>query len=71
MKDKDYIIKTKNDWGVIRTDVKPITEYVTKCIICDRDVVVSIFDAPLKVCDDCKRAVFWLKELINKRGDLL
>lgn len=66
MKDKDYIVKTDKQSGYINTECKPVTEFVTRCIICENDVVISAWDNVPKVCEDCKKAVSYAKKLMEK-----
>jgi hypothetical protein len=69
MKDKDCTVKTDKQSGYINTECKPVTQLVTKCIICGNDVVISVWDNATKVCEDCKKAVAYAKKLMEKEND--
>lgn len=53
MKAKHYTVSKDKQSGYINTECKPVTELVTKCIICGNDVVISMCENSLKVCEDC------------------
>ena len=65
MKDKDYAVKTDKQTD-INIDYKPVTELVTKCIICGNDVIISVWDNTAKVCEDCKKTIAYAKKLMEK-----
>lgn len=69
MKDKDYTVKKDKQGGVICTDCKPITELVTRCIVCGGEVVVGVWDRAPKVCEDCKNAIAYVKKLMEKENE--
>lgn len=67
MNDKDYTVKRDTQPGRINTDCKPITEIIVKCIICGNDVVINIRDNSPQVCEDCKKAILYAKELLKEK----
>ena len=69
VKDKDYTVKTDKQSKRIHIDCKPVTEIVTKCIICGNEVVISIWDNATKVCEDCKKAMAYAKELMEHENE--
>ena len=42
-------------------DVAPM-EYCTSCLICGESIAVSIWESPVKICEDCKKAIMCTKE---------
>ena len=47
----------------------PVTEYVTSCIICGNGVVSSVWGGAPKVCKDCKKAIVYVKKLMEKENE--
>lgn len=69
MKDKDYTVKTDKQGGYINIECKPVTERVTKCIICGNGVVIGMWNTAPKVCEDCKKAIAYAKELMEQQNE--
>jgi hypothetical protein len=70
MKDKDYIVSMDTQSGYINTECKPETKRITKCIICGNTVVISMWDNIPKVCEDCKKAIAYVKERLKEKEEL-
>ena len=45
-------------------------EYATKCLICEKTIVIYNPTGNLMICDDCKKAVEWAKRKMRTDDDL-
>lgn len=69
MEDKDYAVSKDKQSGYLNTGCKPVTQHVTECIICGNDIIVSSWDNAPKVCNDCKKVIFYAKKLMEKDNE--
>lgn len=49
-----------NDQSFIGT-LAPV-EYCTSCLICGDSIPVSVWESHVKICEDCKKAIMFIKE---------
>ena len=69
MKNKNYTVNIDRQGDVVNTECKPITEFITMCIVCGNEVVIGVWDTAPKVCEDCKKAVAYAKKLMEKENE--
>lgn len=69
MKDKDYRVNIDRQSGYIDTECKPVTHLITNCIICRNEVVINVWDTIPQVCEDCKKAIAYAKNLMEQENE--
>ena len=57
-----------NDQSFIGT-FAPV-EYYTSCLICGEAIPVSVWENHVKICEDCKKAVMFIKERFKGEYDV-
>ena len=50
-------------------DTIEIPMLVASCLICGKDVTVSMWEGGPKICDECKQAIAWVKEKMKEKED--
>lgn len=39
----------------------------TKCLVCGKEVAMSMWESGSKICDECKQAIVWAKEKMKEK----
>lgn len=45
-------------------------EYCTSCLVCGESIPVSMYENHVKICEDCKKAIMFIKERFNGDYDV-
>lgn len=59
-------IKIGQNDCVIKTDIAPVYEFVTSCLICGEDVLISMWHGGPKICDKCKAAIMHVRKQLEE-----
>jgi hypothetical protein len=44
-------------------------EYCTSCLVCGKSIPVSVYEKHVKICEDCKKAIKFIKERFRSEYD--
>ena len=44
-------------------------EYCTSCLVCGESIPVSVYENHVKICEDCKKAIMFIKERFRSEYD--
>lgn len=47
----------------------PISNIGTPCMICGESVPITLYDAPPKICDNCKDAIKFVREHLKEKNN--